>query len=388
MVTRTTGKLPIPKSADEFEDIATDALRIRYPHRSLTRLGRSGQPQHGIDGLDQQSANFVWQSTLQKKGTLEKIKGDLARMDAKFEGVETYVTCLGFERDKTLQLGLRKISGQRQLDGKCAVEALFWEDLTDSLANDPTLFAKHFPQHSPSLLQDELAKASLEDRYAARRPHLHLEFKGSATTAQRQKRFLFIHNVGSCRVLVTSAKLHWRVDAPGAVENTVPLLVSKSPLNPSDSTETEVRMQLKDVEIRCEALELARPDTLAGAPIVGEVVIEAKSAPHDITERFSLPYTPHHSKVPEAEMRVINARQKIMEEAYRKYVESPKAQIIFQGPEEYPGWLKDIAREASYLKGQGWIEVWGSMGNSITKIRLTAAGRDAYESEAHWHRAP
>jgi len=70
-----------------------------------------------------------------------------------------------------------------------------------------------------------------------------------------------------------------------------------------------------------------------------------------------------------------------MQEAYRKYMDSSKAQIIFQGEEDYPGWLKDIAREASYLKERGWLEVWGTMDNSSTKVRLTASGRDAYESE-------
>ena len=293
MVTRATGKLPIPKSANEFEDIATDALRIRYPHRSLIRFGRSGLKQHGIDGLDQRAPDLVWQSTLQKDGALEKITKDLAAMDAQFDYVETYVACLGFERDKTLQLDLRKISGQRQLEGKCVVEALFWEDLTDAVANDPALFAKHFPQHSPSPLQDELAKASLEDRDAARQPHLHVEFRGNArTSVEYEQHGIVVHNIGSCAVLVTKAELRWRVDAPGAPENTVPVAFREQLVRPCENTTTTVRVQLKDAAKQCEALELARPDAMTRAPIAGTLVIEAKSTPHDIVGDHGDPRDP------------------------------------------------------------------------------------------------
>src|ERR1044071_9160136 len=49
MPSPTTTNLPLPKSWDEFEDIATDVLRARWATPHVTRNGRSGQAQHGVD---------------------------------------------------------------------------------------------------------------------------------------------------------------------------------------------------------------------------------------------------------------------------------------------------------------------------------------------------
>ena len=49
MPSPTTTKLPIPKSWDEFEDIVADVLKLRWKNPHVTRNGRSGQRQHGVD---------------------------------------------------------------------------------------------------------------------------------------------------------------------------------------------------------------------------------------------------------------------------------------------------------------------------------------------------
>src|SRR5689334_14175302 len=49
MPSPSTTKLPIPKSWDEFEDIVSDVLRVRWATPHVTRNGRSGQKQHGVD---------------------------------------------------------------------------------------------------------------------------------------------------------------------------------------------------------------------------------------------------------------------------------------------------------------------------------------------------
>lgn len=150
MVTRATGKLPIPKSDDEFDDIMADVLPFRYGARSLIRFGRKGQKQHGIDGIDQTLMALVWQSTLQRDRVLEKLTKDIDAMDIEFGElpIEVFVACLGFERDANLQRELQKISKTRQQLNKCRIEALFWEEISSILSGIPALYEKHFPQYA------------------------------------------------------------------------------------------------------------------------------------------------------------------------------------------------------------------------------------------------
>ena len=49
MPTPATSKWPYPKHEDEWEDMALDALRIRWRDPDTRRNGRRGQRQHGVD---------------------------------------------------------------------------------------------------------------------------------------------------------------------------------------------------------------------------------------------------------------------------------------------------------------------------------------------------
>jgi hypothetical protein len=128
-----------------MDNMAEDALRERYGRQHLIRFGRSGQRQGGIDGLDQEDPTLVWQTTLQQDRVKAKIERDLAAMDE--DGhfrPEVFVLVLGFPRDANLQRVILKSSGQRQIDGKCRVDVLFWEDVRQLLVGKPALFIKHF----------------------------------------------------------------------------------------------------------------------------------------------------------------------------------------------------------------------------------------------------
>lgn len=383
VVTRATGKLPIPKSDNEFDNIATDALTLRYPGRSLIRFGRSGQAQHGIDGLDQSSPDLVWQSTLQEKGALKKLQADLAAMDGHFEDVQVFVACLGFDRDGKLQDDLRKLSGQRQLDGKCGIEVLFWGDITDTLANDPVRFAKHFPEHAPSPALEALAKAALADRDAARAPQLYLAFGGQAATlgTQHEQHGVTIHNIGACAVLVKSAGLQWSVDVPGAPVNTSLVPLAEKLIRPDASVSSKVGVPYQAAADQCEAVGLVRPDAIGRAPIRGRLVVEAESTPHGEPGTFSIPYERPHPKVPPMFARAAAARGTIMVAAYKAYMKNPTTWQIFMGREDYPGELTDIAREARWLERRGWIDAQYTADSTITHVRLTEDGRDAVEGD-------
>ena len=75
MPTLSNSHLPKPKSWDEFEDITLDALRFRWNSPDLTRHGRQGQKQDGVDiyGMD----SFGQQIGVQCKNTISKITPQL-----------------------------------------------------------------------------------------------------------------------------------------------------------------------------------------------------------------------------------------------------------------------------------------------------------------------
>jgi hypothetical protein len=144
-----TLELPPPRSDDEFDEIVGDVLRHRHGTPHLVRFGRSGQNQHGIDGLDptvRPDEAVVWQSTLREDDIVGKIQRDLTRMDGEL-GFQPrlFVVALGTTRDKTIQLALHRISVARLEGGKCPIEALFWEDIRNILCFENRLLRKWYP---------------------------------------------------------------------------------------------------------------------------------------------------------------------------------------------------------------------------------------------------
>jgi hypothetical protein len=127
--------------------MVADALRLRHGNLHLARYGRNGQRQHGIDGHDPVSPiaeRIVWQSTLQGRRLLQKLRADIASMDRGL-GYQPrlFVAAFGVNRDASLQLELSRLSVDRQLGGKCALEPLFWEDIHDIIAADSDAAQKY-----------------------------------------------------------------------------------------------------------------------------------------------------------------------------------------------------------------------------------------------------
>lgn len=136
-----------PRDPDVFDDQVADALRLRERNPHLIRFGRSGQTQHGIDGFDpiaSPSERVVWQTTLQKKRTLDKLCRDLQAMDEEGHAARRFVLVAGLERDAKLQFEVSQISADRRSRGLCVVEVLFWPEIRDILLGDKALAAKWF----------------------------------------------------------------------------------------------------------------------------------------------------------------------------------------------------------------------------------------------------
>jgi hypothetical protein len=146
-----------PKSDDEFDDMVTDVLRLRHQNPGLTRFGRKGQRQHGIDGYDPVAPDgdgIVWQATLQSDDVLKKIEDDLGLMDAGLPfAPRVFIAALGMTRDRTIQLGLLDMATSRLRGGRCAVEGFFWEDIYDVLIHNHALRRKYYPDDVSDLPQ-------------------------------------------------------------------------------------------------------------------------------------------------------------------------------------------------------------------------------------------
>ncbi|GAB6180330.1 hypothetical protein JCM14036_16490 [Desulfotomaculum defluvii] len=151
MPTLSSMVIPIPKSWDEFEDICLSCLKIKWSSPNLTRHGRQGQPQAGVDVYgDDDLGQFVG---VQCK--LTNLNIDINLVNEEITKAETFVPELAVyyiattsPADAKLQKDIRLFSKQRVSEGKFPVGILFWQDLIQELIINESEFKKHYPQLS------------------------------------------------------------------------------------------------------------------------------------------------------------------------------------------------------------------------------------------------
>lgn len=152
MVTIAQTRLPPPKSWSEFEDICRDSFGERWSNPDLTKHGRQGQRQRGVDiyGNDH-AGNRVG---IQCKNTASPISPTLIAAEVAIaEEFEPPITKLyiatTYDTDASIQQHVRCLSESRVSQGKFGVEIVSWPEIVQDLAKNPALAAKHYPQHFP-----------------------------------------------------------------------------------------------------------------------------------------------------------------------------------------------------------------------------------------------
>ena len=170
MPSPTTTNLPIPKSWDEFEDICADLLKRLWQDPYITRNGRCGQKQHGVDIYGKPVHLQGCGSGIagaQCKRVVELTKGDIRNeIEQTPEFVpklEEFLILTTLKRDASLQEYVRTQDWPIN-----RVEILFWEDLSLKLSGFDELLQKHFPgwfqtRTSKEYLIQILSKADPED---------------------------------------------------------------------------------------------------------------------------------------------------------------------------------------------------------------------------------
>lgn len=149
MVTYNTMVLNVPKSWDEFEDICKSSFQLRWSNTGLTRHGRQGQKQNGVDvyGYDafnnfigiqcKNTVSGVNQSTIES----EIIKAEKFKPEIRYLFIATTAP-----RDVTIQAFVRNLNESRRAQGKFLVSVEFWDDITADLVKDPAVLRMHYPQ--------------------------------------------------------------------------------------------------------------------------------------------------------------------------------------------------------------------------------------------------
>ncbi|MEK6913795.1 MAG: hypothetical protein AABW47_03960 [Nanoarchaeota archaeon] len=149
MPTFTTSKLPLPKSWEEFEDISADIIKKIWGTDYITRNGRLGQKQNGVDIYGKPpnlNGGYCGVQCKNKKVSIEEIKKEIENA----EGFKPYLKELIFaivsERDANLQESVRILDSERTKENKFSIQILFWEDVCLILSDYSDLMEKHFPQ--------------------------------------------------------------------------------------------------------------------------------------------------------------------------------------------------------------------------------------------------
>lgn len=146
MPTPATAKLPRPKSEDEFEDMALDALRIRWRDSNAKRYGRRGQAQHGVDMLGTTPEGHVGgQARNRDTATITEIRAEAERAEYLRPPLVQFFFVIAGPRDARLQDEVRVLSDDRRKANKFVVEIVFWDDICHELAGHLDLVRKYWP---------------------------------------------------------------------------------------------------------------------------------------------------------------------------------------------------------------------------------------------------
>lgn len=133
-------KLQMTDNWDEFEDIVTDCMKMKYGYAQ--KYGRSGQKQNGIDILASTSDNKYIGVQCKNYVIGEKdIDNIIKELDGITIPIQKFVIAIGAKRDNKIQEYIILKYGNG-----ISKELLFWDEIEDMIASDNKLLEKYYPQ--------------------------------------------------------------------------------------------------------------------------------------------------------------------------------------------------------------------------------------------------
>ncbi len=142
----TTAHLPIPKNWEEFEVIVADVLSKLLDDPFLSRNGRNGQKQNGIDIVGKnQRKEYVGAQCRNTKVSIQDVEQEMKKAESFKPALSEFIFLTTSNHDAKLQEAVRLLDETHAKRG-FSIRLQFWEDICNILAGHSDLMEKHFPQ--------------------------------------------------------------------------------------------------------------------------------------------------------------------------------------------------------------------------------------------------
>jgi hypothetical protein len=164
MPTASTSQLHPPSSWDEFEDICADLFALEWKYPQVTRYGRRGQRQNGVDIYGQQDGQDagvqckgkrVWPPT---KLTATEIDKEVRKAKKFRPKLATLVFATIAEDDVAIQDHVNAISERHNKKSLFSVHVYGWGELERRVKGQPKILEKYFDTQTVPLIRDDLRK--------------------------------------------------------------------------------------------------------------------------------------------------------------------------------------------------------------------------------------
>lgn len=150
MPTFPTAELPTPDSWEEFEAIVADIMKQEWSDPYVSRNGRQGQRQDGVDIYGYPAHLDGGISGVQCKNTsdvdIQLVEQEVEKAKEFEPPIEEFIFTCTAPSDARLQEKVRQLSVELREDDLFELRILFWDDLSLALSEQRALLEKHYPQ--------------------------------------------------------------------------------------------------------------------------------------------------------------------------------------------------------------------------------------------------
>ncbi|MGH7203123.1 MAG: SAVED domain-containing protein [Candidatus Levyibacteriota bacterium] len=175
---------------DTFEDIVCDILANDFRNPNIQRYGRKGQKQKGIDIVGIAGKNYVMEeligaqcknhvTKISDKKLMQEVLDELEKFEKNNLPIDRFLFITSAGNSPVVKDFVIDLSRQRVKEGKCPVDILFWDYITDKLGEYKEILYKYFTYVLPTQKTENLI---IPDLYQATRKTL--SFTANELTVQ------------------------------------------------------------------------------------------------------------------------------------------------------------------------------------------------------------
>lgn len=143
---------PPPRSWEQFEELCADLFEVMWSDPGLTRHGRAGQVQFGVDIVAARGGIYPVGLQCKKKARWPVKKLSIGEVDHEVKEAEKFTPALKelyilttAPGDGRLEKHVRTLNDLRKKQGKFQVQVLCWPEIVRRVARFDQVARKHFP---------------------------------------------------------------------------------------------------------------------------------------------------------------------------------------------------------------------------------------------------